>query len=166
MLSPCRGFRPPAKQAFLMPSENTFTWTDAYLLGFQPMDDTHREFVEVVNAMIKAADADFAACLAAFARHAETHFEQERVWMEKTEFPARDCHNDEHAAVLKSVRDVMEVVANGDVAEGRRLAEALMGWFPGHADYLDASLAQWMVKKSLGGAPIVLKRNVVVRDEA
>lgn len=149
-----------------MSAEKPFPWTDAYLLGFAPMDDTHREFVEVVGAMINAPDAAFAAHLDAFAEHAETHFEQERVWMEKTEFPARDCHNDEHAAVLKSVRDVMAVVAAGDIAEGRRLAEALMGWFPGHADYLDASLAQWMVKKSLGGAPIVLRRNVVVREDA
>ena len=25
-----------------------FTWNDSYLLGYGPMDDTHREFVEVV----------------------------------------------------------------------------------------------------------------------
>lgn len=143
-----------------------FQWTDAYLLGFQPMDDTHREFVEIVSAMINAGDAEFAAHLDAFARHAETHFEQERGWMEASNFPAKDCHNDEHDAVMKSVRDVIKVVAAGDVDEGRRLAAELMRWFPGHADYLDASLAQWMVKKSLGGAPIVLRRNVVVRDDA
>ena len=148
-----------------MSAEPQFEWTDAYKLGFQPMDDTHREFVEVVNAMIHAADADFAAHLDAFAKHAETHFEQERVWMEKSDFPAKDCHNDEHAAVMKSVREVMKVVAEGDVDEGRRLATELQRWFPGHADYLDASLAQWLVKKSLGGAPIVVRRNVVVRDE-
>ena len=27
-------------------------WTDNYLLGHAPMDDTHREFVEVVDAML------------------------------------------------------------------------------------------------------------------
>ena len=149
-----------------MSSEKKFEWTDAYLLGYQPMDNTHREFVEVVNAMINADDTAFAACLDAFAVHAERHFEEERVWMDKTDCPAKDCHNDEHAAVMKSVREVMAVVAKGDVEEGRRLAAELQRWFPGHADYLDASLAQWMVKKSLGGAPIVLKRNVVVRDDA
>jgi hemerythrin len=149
-----------------MSAENEFFWTDAYLLGYQPMDDTHREFVEVVNAMINAPDAEFAAHLDAFARHAETHFEQERAWMEKTGFPAKDCHNDEHDAVMKSVREVIKIVADGDVDEGRRLAAELRRWFPGHADYLDASLAQWLVKKSLGGAPIVVRRNVVVRDDA
>ena len=149
-----------------MPTDIKFEWTDAYLLGYQPMDDTHREFVEIVDAMLNAEDAGFAACLDAFAAHAETHFEQERVWMEKTDFPAKDCHIDEHAAVMKSVYEVIKLVAEGDVPEGRRLAAELQRWFPGHADYLDASLAQWMVKKSLGGAPIVLKRNVVVRDDA
>ena len=27
-------------------------WTDNYLLGHAPMDDTHREFVEIVDAML------------------------------------------------------------------------------------------------------------------
>ena len=25
-------------------------WTDAFLLGYEPMDDTHREFVEIVES--------------------------------------------------------------------------------------------------------------------
>jgi len=32
---------------------------------------------------------------------------------------------------------------------------------PGHADYMDASLSQWMCKKKLGGTPIVLRRNIL-----
>ena len=61
--------------------------------------------------------------------------------------------------------EMMKVVAAGNVAEGRRLARELVKWFPGHADYMDASLAQWMVKQSTGGAPIVLRRGVARRDD-
>jgi hypothetical protein len=61
---------------------------------------------------------------------------------------------------MTSVEQVREVVNAGNVAEGRRLAHELVKWFPGHADYMDASLAQWMVKQSTGGAPIVLRRGV------
>ena len=80
--------------------------------------------------------------------------------MEGSQFPATECHVDEHGAVMTSVDQVREVVAAGNVAEGRRLARELAKWFPGHADYMDASLAQWLVRQSTGGKPIVLRRGV------
>lgn len=141
-----------------------FAWTDAFLLGFQPMDDTHREFVELVDAMLAASDADFAALLDRFSQHATEHFEQERQWMESSGFPATECHMDEHGAVMQSVSLVRDVVAKGDIAEGRRLARELAKWFPGHADYMDASLATWMVKQATGGKPVVLRRGVANHD--
>ena len=138
-----------------------FIWTDQFLLGYAPMDDTHREFVDTVAAMLEGTDADFASCLDAFIRHAEAHFEDERKWMEETGFPAMQCHVDEHGAVMKSVYEVRDMLAaGGDVEVGRGLARELMNWFPGHADYMDASLAQWMAKKRLGGTPVVLRRGV------
>lgn len=143
-----------------MSTPNPFTWNDMFLLGYPPMDDTHREFVDIVNAILSADDADVAGHLEAFAQHAERHFEQEREWMEGTDFPAAGCHADEHNAVMKSVRDVQGIVAGGDVQEARSLAKALQDWFPGHADYMDSALAQWMAKRSFGGKPIVVRRNM------
>ena len=135
-------------------------WSDGFLLGYPPIDDTHREFVEVVASMLRARDAELADAIAAFERHAEAHFGQEAGWMEGTGFPAMQCHVDEHDAVMRSVRRVRERVAAGDIAIGRRLAMELVRWFPAHADYMDSALAQWMVKKRFGGVPVVLKRNL------
>lgn len=79
--------------------------------------------------------------------------------MQGTGFPAADCHIDEHEAVLKSVREVRQALADGTDAElARDLARELVRWFPGHADYLDSALSQWMVKRQHGGAPVVLRR--------
>ena len=38
--------------------------------------------------------------------------------------------------------------------------------FRSHADYMDASLSQWMCKKKLGGTPIVLRRNILDNEKA
>ena len=139
-----------------------FSWSDAFLLGFGPMDDTHREFVDCVRALLDAPAEGFIAALDAFAAHAVRHFDEEKAWMLSTSFPAADCHIDEHEAVLKSVREVRQALVDGeDVALGRSLAEELVNWFPGHADYLDSALSQWMVKRQHGGAPVVLRRNVL-----
>ncbi len=135
-----------------------FDWDDCYLLGYNAMDDTHREFVSLVDALLTVEDAQLAAALDAFAAHAEAHFEQENRWMDVDGFPARDCHVDEHAKVLASVREVQQLLAEGKVEVVRELAVALKDWFPGHADYMDSALALWMVKRSHGGAPLVFRR--------
>jgi hemerythrin len=135
-----------------------FEWDDRYLLGHRGMDQTHQEFVTLVNALLTVADPDFPAALAAFARHAQAHFDQEMRLMDQHGFPARDCHVGEHEQVLASVREVQAQVAAGDLAIGRELARALMDWFPGHADYMDSALATWLVKKTANGAPLVLRR--------
>ena len=134
-------------------------WRDAYALGYTPMDDTHREFVECVAAVQKAGDAELPAALDALAAHCERHFEEENRWMRETDFPPRDCHIDEHARVMESVQAVKKRVAEGDLANGRRLADALADWFPGHADYLDSALSHWMFKRRFGGKPMVLRRD-------
>ncbi len=138
-----------------------FGWHDRFLLGHAEMDETHREFIDLVNALLTVDDAELGPALAAFAAHTEAHFAQENEWMEKNDFPPRDCHIDEHNKVLASVREVQQQLAEGDVAIVRDLAKALMDWFPEHADYLDSALATWLVKRTHAGAPLILRRNPV-----
>lgn len=135
-----------------------FEWDDEYLLGYPPMDNTHEEFVELVEALLSCSDDRFATVLEAFGRHAEAHFEQENAWMSSNDFPAKGCHVDEHDKVLESVRAVRLLVAEGDIEIGRELAQALMDWFPAHAAHLDSALARWMVWQTHKAAPLVLRR--------
>ena len=145
-----------------MDDTTSFSWDDRYLLGHPAMDDTHREFVSCVQALLSAPDAQLPAALDAFARHAHAHFGEEDRWMTESGFPAADCHMDEHARVLASVAEVQAALAAGDSDSDselvRELARALQAWFPAHADYLDSALAQWLVKRSHGGAPLVFRR--------
>lgn len=141
-------------------SEENFTWSDRFLIGHEAMDATHREFVDLVGAMLSAPDKELGRLLDMFADHAERHFEEERKSMLATDFPAAQCHIDEHSAVLASVHEVRALMAaGGHEATCRALARELSRWFSGHADYMDASLAQWLVKKRTGGIPVVLRRS-------
>lgn len=136
------------------------TWHDGLLLGYAPMDDVHEEFVQCVEALRDARDEQLPRALEALAEHAVHHFAEEDRWMEETQFPARECHINEHAAVLKSVREVQALLAQGNTQICRRLAQELADWFPGHADYLDSALAHWMCKQRLGGKPVVVRRDM------
>lgn len=144
---------------FIEASAHELTWSDSLLLGFGPMDDTHREFVTLIGAMQTATVDNLPGLLEALIIHLEAHFALEDVWMEKSDFPARECHIKEHAAVLKSVLITRPLLAAGDVPRCRRLANELANWFPAHADYLDSALSHWLCKLEFGGKPVVLRRN-------
>lgn len=132
-------------------------WCDDYDLGYREMDDTHREFIDCVNAMLSAADADFDATLDAFAAHATRHFADEDRWMAESAYDNARCHVDEHAAVMASVKEVRALPDGRRLEVGRRLAAELARWFPGHAQVMDSGLARHLVERRLGGARVALR---------
>ena len=140
------------------PDVPTGEWHDGLLLGYRPMDDTHQEFVALVTRLRTAPDDELPAVLDDFLAHIGRHFGEEEQWMSLDGYPAGDCHVEEHAAVMRSVLEVRDLVATGQRKVCRELAGALEEWFPLHAAYMDSALAKWMVKRSTGGSPVVLRR--------
>jgi hemerythrin-like metal-binding protein len=135
-------------------------WGERYVLGIAPMDETHREFVELCNALINAwpksehvSDAspavsggtvqNFLGQFDAFIEHTAAHFDQENRWMEAVNFPA-PCHREEHDRVLAVAQEVRRRVENGDLFLGRRLLEELSPWFDNHIDTMDTALAFYL----------------------
>jgi hemerythrin len=141
-----------------MNAATDFEWDDRFLIGHQPIDETHEEFVALVKAILHADTDAIPAMMEKLAHHVEEHFALEARLMEQYAFPARECHVEEHERVLASVREVRALVTAGDTEVAIDLAHALADWFPGHSDYMDSALAAWVVKKTAGGAPLVLRR--------
>jgi len=135
-------------------------WSDELLLGHPGIDAEHRELVALIGALLSCSDAALGEQLQAFIAHASAHFADEDRQMAETDFPAAGCHADEHGKVVVSAWEVLALVAEGDVAVGRRFAEELARWFPGHVAHLDSALAHWLVKRRHGGAPVVVRRQV------
>jgi hemerythrin len=128
------------------------------VLGFDPMDAVHAEFFDVIGRASDCADSELAQRLDEVVGHLRAHFEAEDQWMRETDFPPKDCHIDEHAAVLRSADEVLALPPDRRVEVGRSFVRELANWFPGHADYLDSALAAWMCKRAHGGKPVVLHR--------
>ena len=138
------------------------SWSDSMLVGFKPMDDEHIAFVEMIEQMQNAAADDLPMLLDQFADVAHSHFDSENKMMEETQFPPRQCHIDEHMAVLNSVTEVRELLAKGHFNIGASLVNELAKWFPGHVTHLDSALSHWICKQQLGGKPVVIKRSLNV----
>ena len=141
-------------------TNSSILWSDDFLLGFGPMDETHQEFVACIAAIQNAAPQDCLVLMDQLLEHATTHFNQEDDWMITTGFPPRTCHMDEHAAVLASIQGVRALAIQGATEKCQPLANELARWFPSHADHLDSALSHWMCKIKYDAQPLVFKRSV------
>ncbi len=119
-------------------------WQDKYTLGHDPMDETHKEFIELVNALAGASNEEAVAALKALITHSEAHFAQENHWMEESGFPPIHCHIGEHQRVLASLGSVLKMAEKGNPGLGRVVAGEMPAWFDNHAATMDAALAAHM----------------------
>ena len=117
-------------------------WTPALFLGDARMDDTHEEFVTLLNQLLATPPDQQMPLYKAFIDHTVEHFAQEERWMLATGFTADNCHAEEHATILETMRAVVPRSEQGDAELITRMAEALAEWFPLHATSKDAGLAQ------------------------
>jgi hemerythrin len=141
-------------------------WSDRYACGFAPMDRHHEEFVSLLAAMDGCARAALPCLMHELLVQCERHFEEENELMLATECPAADCHIAEHDAVLASVREVCAIIEPArQAAVAQRLVEQLRVWFEAHVTHLDSAVAQWVVRRRLGGIPVVVRRNLRVELE-
>lgn len=124
------------------------TWNETLALHQPRMDQTHREFVDLlceVEAALEAGPAQLAERLAAFVEHTDAHFAQEDRWMASCGFAPENCHSFQHSHVMQVLREVQRcLVQEADVATVRLLVPELAQWFPSHAQNMDAPLAETM----------------------
>ena len=128
-------------------------WSDALAVGDALMDETHREFVDLLNGLSASGDNDALAQLDAFIAHTETHFAQESRWMSELDYTAAECHEREHAMILETAQAVREKLAASEAGPdlAKVLALGVAEWFANHAVSMDAMLALYM--KEQGYAP-------------
>jgi hemerythrin-like metal-binding protein len=120
---------------------STLEWSLALAVELPAMDDTHREFVQLLAAVEAADDATLQSAWRTLTTHTEAHFGQEDRWMRGTGFSSSNCHTTQHQVVLQVMR---EGVRRGELGQPdviREMAHELAGWFPQHAQSMDAALA-------------------------
>ncbi|WP_428508700.1 hemerythrin domain-containing protein [Roseateles sp.] len=122
----------------------TLAWTEALVLNQPQIDQTHQEFVALLNELGDALAQPEPDPLPLYARllsHTEQHFAMEEGWMAATGFAADNCHSKQHAMVLDVMRQVLaHTHAHADLEPMRNLVPELVNWFPAHADMMDAAL--------------------------
>jgi hemerythrin-like metal-binding protein len=123
--------------------EITLEWSDDLALDLDFMDDTHREFVDLLAATESADDSQLLARFEELITHTEGHFGSEDQWMKDTHFSSSNCHAMQHDVVLQVMREGLKRGREqGDLKLVRQMAHEIGIWFPQHAQTMDAALAQ------------------------
>lgn len=122
---------------------NIIEWDDDnFLLGMIIMDDTHKEFVTLLNQLSEAPDNNFAALFDELIAHTRQHFQQEEKFMIESRFPAYSEHKDEHQRILGELNQFKKRVDKGLIAFGRNyINQRMPEWFRLHAATMDSALA-------------------------
>ena len=119
-------------------------WTDELANHHPQMDETHQEFVQLINELEAARVAgaeDLIARYDALIDHTVEHFAQEDRWMAATGFTPENCHTNQHKQVLELLNEVRRrVVDEGQDELLPRLLPELATWFEQHAQSMDAAL--------------------------
>ncbi|PTT89719.1 hemerythrin [Pelomonas sp. HMWF004] len=128
----------------------TLAWTETLVLNQPTLDTTHQEFVEHLNAFGAALDsgADALPAYQVLLAHTEAHFAMEEDWMARCGFEPQNCHSSQHAMVLNVMREALRYANELNDREPLNILRTeLAGWFPQHAEMMDAALVWTMEQR-------------------
>ena len=114
------------------------------------MDDTHKEFVKLVNQLSRAPDSQFSDLFDSLIDHTQKHFTQEERFMLESRFPAYAEHNDEHMRILGELNHFKKRVDKGLITFARNyINDRIPDWFRLHAATMDSALAMHLQQTGL-----------------
>jgi hemerythrin len=117
---------------------------DNIFVGFKPIDDLHREFQDIVDAINDPVEADYGRHLLALHEHMLRHCAIEEEFMRQEHYPHYARHKRAHEHLLESISNVRRKFDAGDIDAVRRYGVDLMNWFAIHANTEDAELAAYL----------------------
>ncbi|MES9867522.1 MAG: hemerythrin domain-containing protein [Candidatus Thiodiazotropha sp. LLP2] len=113
-----------------------------FVLDLPQMDDTHLEFVHLVNQMADAEKEEFILLFQTLSEHTKSHFDSEQQLMEESNFPATSEHISDHQRILGDLARFGKRVTAGSTTMARAyICEQLPDWFELHIQTMDSALA-------------------------
>lgn len=124
-------------------SERLLTWSEDLAMHVEFMDDTHREFIDLVNTINNCVDrSQLIDRYQQLIKHTQHHFQREEQVMLKTKYPAIGEHQSDHRRVLNELTGFQRSLHRGRTQLVKSfLNDRLPEWFKLHLATMDAALA-------------------------
>ena len=133
-------------------NNDSVVWDDIYSVGFEPIDNQHKELVKIINELFDICKQESAAGDSVILKmidkttdYAGMHFADEMNYIRKAGFPKikehRQQHDDFIETVLKSIQDY-----RAGKAVPIELARFLKNWLLTHIAEQDKQYAPYLSK--------------------
>ena len=133
-------------------NDDSVTWDEAYSVGFEYIDNQHKELVRMINELFEsckqgsdAADKVFLQTVKKAANYARDHFSDEDGYMVKASFPDLLAHRKLHDDFLETVLKSMHNYEAGNTAP-IEMARFLKTWLLNHIAKSDKQYAPYLAK--------------------
>jgi len=114
----------------------------ALTVAYEAIDKDHEEFIDLLNALDTATNADFPVLFQQLYEHTEQHFERENQLMTQYAYPGITDHKAEHQRVLGEFKQFKSRVDKGLIVFGRSFVrDRLPQWLALHVTTMDTALA-------------------------
>lgn len=142
-----------------MSTATTLAWSPDLMLGDARTDTTHEEFIELLNATAECGAEQKLSRYQGLLGHTVEHFAQEERWMTACGIPPDFCHFSQHNSVLEVMREVERRALLGELTLIDQMLEALVEWFPQHAQSMDAGLVGYLMEKGFDTSSETFENN-------
>ncbi len=122
--------------------------TDTLTVSYESIDNDHEKFINLLNALDTANNADFPVLYRQLYEHTERHFERENQLMGEYAYPGITDHKGEHQRVLGKFKQFKSRVDKGLITFGRSFVkDRLPQWLTLHVTTMDNALAMHINKQ-------------------
>jgi hemerythrin len=133
-------------------SNETVVWSDAYSIGFEPLDAQHKELVRMMNALFEAckksdneAKITFLKTVKEAVNYTRTHFSNEEDYLTKINYPDLPEHKKQHDNFVTTLMDALKNYQK-DNSEPIKLAIFLKDWLLNHILGTDKKYVPYILK--------------------
>jgi hemerythrin-like metal-binding protein len=133
-------------------NDESVTWSSAYSVGFEPIDDQHKVLVKMINELFESckqgaavADKAFLQTIKKAAEYAREHFSNEDKYMVQVNYPKLAEHRKQHDNFLDTVLKSIQEFSAGKTAP-IDLARFLKNWLLTHIAEVDKQYSPYLEK--------------------
>ncbi|HEY0588522.1 MAG TPA: hemerythrin family protein [Pseudoduganella sp.] len=121
--------------------DRAVAWSDEMLLGIPVMDTAHKFFLDELARLSILADDAIGRALSDLMDFLERNFHEEEAWIGRTFGFVDARHCEDHARVIRTVRQAAAELLPGDTELVRLTLRQLRRWFLNHLTTMDVPLA-------------------------
>ena len=130
-------------------------WDDSYSVGFELIDDQHKELVVMTNELFQGCKGNATTADVAFLRavkkavdYAQSHFSTEEKYMQQVNYPFLKEHKIQHDDFVSEVKKAVHNFEEGN-AEPIEMARFLKNWLLNHIAQSDKQYGPYLAGVSM-----------------